>query len=140
MKTCNKCQLKLDLSFFHRGGRSPDGHQYDCKDCRRKRVWKDDPSVKKNRQLKSQYGIDLIEYNRMHTKQDGLCAICCNPEKMEIKGKLKKLSVDHCHETGGIRGLLCSRCNSAIGLFDEKPARMQRALTYVFAGGFDGLA
>ena len=61
----------------------------------------------------------------MHDAQGGLCAICGRkqPEKW--------LAVDHDHETGVIRGLLCSRCNSGLGQFKDNPDRLRLAADYL---------
>jgi len=62
------------------------------------------------------YGIDTETYNEMLLKQSNVCAICFLPEsKKHQNGKICKLAIDHCHKTGKIRGLLCSKCNTGIG-------------------------
>lgn len=77
------------------------------------------------------YGLSLAEFQEINAKQNGRCAICGSlPE--EAKGhRSKRLYIDHCHETGVVRGLLCSRCNSAIGYFDHNPTLMTNAAQYV---------
>lgn len=69
----------------------------------------------RNKGLVRKYGITEHDYQRMHEKQGGLCVICGNPEK----AKNRRLAVDHCHGTGRIRGLLCGRCNGALGWFEK---------------------
>ena len=64
---------------------------------------------------------------QLFIKQDGCCAICGQPEK-ELKSKL---SLDHCHITGRIRGLLCNRCNLFIGLAKDNVYVLQAAIDYV---------
>lgn len=84
--------------------------------------------------LDTRYGITLEKYNEMLKQQDGHCAIC--PARPEEVGTL---CVDHDHscclgpKTCGLclRGLLCSRCNAAIGLFDDNTDRMREAAGYV---------
>jgi len=75
--------------------------------------------------LTRKYDITLAEYEEMHEAQEGVCAICFEPET----GKM--LAVDHCHTTGAIRGLLCSHCNTALGKFRDDPARLQSAINYL---------
>lgn len=64
--------------------------------------------------LKKEYGITLEEYNRMWEEQDGKCGICGKPETSVVRGSLCWLSVDHCHDNGHVRGLLCAHCNRAL--------------------------
>jgi hypothetical protein len=62
------------------------------------------------------YGISAEEYVRMYNKQDGKCAICHQPETtLDKNGNVKILAVDHCHDTGTVRELLCYSCNSMLG-------------------------
>ena len=65
-------------------------------------------------QLKRQYGISPADYDALLAKQDGVCATCGKPSE-------ETLCVDHCHETGTIRGLLCRQCNFALGCFKDEP-------------------
>lgn len=69
----------------------------------------------RNKGLRSKYGITEQEYQAMHFEQNGLCAICRQPEKAINR----RLGVDHCHKTGRIRALLCGRCNGALGWFEK---------------------
>ena len=60
-----------------------------------------------------------IEYKNMLEKQNGVCAICHNPERrLKKDGTPRLLSVDHNHETGKIRGILCARCNQTMGTIE----------------------
>lgn len=77
------------------------------------------------------FGIKPEEYQRLHDSQGGRCAICNSPESETRNGKVKMLAVDHCHETGKIRGLLCCPCNQAIGKMRDDPAIMRRAADYI---------
>lgn len=67
------------------------------------------------------YGISVAEYAEMYRLQDGKCAICHQPETGKDKhGNGKVLAVDHCHETGAVRELLCYSCNSMLGQARDK--------------------
>lgn len=82
--------------------------------------------------LKQAFGISLAEYERMFRVQNGVCAICRRPEMaLSTVRKLKSLSVDHDHETGQIRALLCQKCNSTLGYMDDDPARLRAAADYI---------
>lgn len=76
--------------------------------------------------LKHLYGMTLDQYENLLAEQEGKCRICRNacPEG-------KYLSVDHCHKTGKIRGLLCSRCNVALGCFKDSTDNLEAAILYL---------
>lgn len=90
-----------------------------------------DPNYGRDKWFKRHYGIDLAWYEAQHTKQGGVCAICREPETALIKGRLIQLSVDHCHEEGHVRGLLCMVCNRGLGFFKHDPERLQGAIEYL---------
>ena len=76
--------------------------------------------------VKKLYGIEPEQYKQMHVDQDGKCAIC------GVEPKTKRgLHIDHCHDTGVIRGLLCGGCNTGIGLLQENPEIMTKAIEYL---------
>ena len=94
----------------------------------KKRYDKDKISgVYHNKKLQKLYGISLLDYNKILKSQNGCCAIC----KSDPSEESKKLVVDHCHETGIIRGLLCERCNFALGLIFDSPAIANRLADYL---------
>jgi hypothetical protein len=74
------------------------------------------------------YGISMQEYRRLWLKQNGVCAICRQPEHSE---RNNLLTVDHDHVSGHVRGLLCSHCNRAIGLLQDDPKVITAAAAYV---------
>ena len=76
--------------------------------------------------LKRKYGITPEEYDKLLAEQGGGCAICGRPPTPGIS-----LHVDHDHVTGAIRGLLCFRCNNALGDFDDDHDRLRAALSYL---------
>lgn len=86
-----------------------------------------DPVAKWAYMLQYKFGITVEKYEEMFKKQEGKCLICKRPPS----GRFKRLAVDHCHKTGEIRGLLCSRCNRAIGYFYDDPALLQQAVDYL---------
>lgn len=83
-----------------------------------------------DRKLKTRYGIDRSIYNLMLASQNGLCLICNKQHSVE-----KPLNVDHCHQRGTIRGLLCGLCNRGLGLFNDDMVVLQRAINYLKQNG-----
>lgn len=120
-RKCSKCRVIKSKEFFK---------PYDwkltspyCAICRKTHSTKD---YHKNRShLKTRFGITIEEYNLMFLQQNNCCAICYK------ESKSKRLAVDHCHITGKIRGLLCSKCNQGIGLFYENIESLKRAILYL---------
>ena len=84
--------------------------------------------VAKNYKLIRSYGIGIDEYNNLYKKQEGRCAICKRPGGT---GRAETLVVDHDHETGFIRGLLCPQCNVGIGGLQENKRIIIAALFYL---------
>jgi len=78
--------------------------------------------------LRQRYDLAIEDYDAMFASQKNLCAICQRPERVEYK---RRLSVDHNHKTGKVRGLLCHHCNTAIGKFDDDPNLLDAASLYL---------
>ena len=71
--------------------------------------------------------MTLLEYELRLARQNGACAICKKTPKRRL------LCVDHCHVTGKVRGLLCKKCNSGLGFYDDDAKRMQAGVDYLTA-------
>lgn len=69
------------------------------------------------------YGMTEVDYNFMFEYQQGQCGVC----KTHQRDLSRALAVDHCHKSGRVRGLLCSRCNTAIGLLKDSRLFIERA-------------
>lgn len=89
------------------------------------------PDVYRAQDLKKGFGITLEEYQRLFVAQNGLCAICGQPERDTRNGKVKWLAVDHDHADDHIRGLLCSSCNTGLGKFGDSIECLEAALAYL---------
>jgi len=76
------------------------------------------------------YGITVAEYDRLYAEQAGGCAICG-----ESCPTGRRLAVDHDHDTGRVRGLLCARCNNGLGNFQDDPDRLRLAVAYLTREG-----
>lgn len=86
----------------------------------------------RNHRYKRVFGISSDEYQAMHDKQKGLCASCSRPETARTRsGRTRRLSVDHSHETGRVRELLCSRCNTIAGLANESTETLRMIIAYI---------
>lgn len=88
----------------------------------------------RHKERERKFGITSETYSLMLQRQNGVCAICGNPETATRFGVVKALSVDHCHATGRIRGLLCSDCNTGIGKLKDNVTILQNAIRYLGLG------
>lgn len=147
MKQCTKCKEEQPLDQFHNDYKRSDGKYPQCRTCRAERRKKDywnnldavreyqnDPEVKLRRVERDymrKYGITLDDYNKMFEEQDGGCAICGDT-------KDERLHVDHNHDTGEVRGLLCNNCNRALGLLQDSPYIVSTAYKYLTKRGHYG--
>ena len=156
-KICTKCRIEKPPSAFHKDSRAKDGLSSHCKSChavssaayrkttRGKAKHRGYAKVhrattkgrlsQRNGHYKYSYGkgMSIEKYDEMFSAQGGLCAICGNPETRVVKstGRVRELDVDHNHETGQIRELLCHCCNVAIGLLKHDKVRLSKAVTYL---------
>lgn len=98
---------------------------------------KANPERYRDAQLKCCYGIGVAEYDRMLASQGGVCASCLKPETALANGRwkrtteTKRLAVDHDHNTGRVRGLLCGACNRALGALKDNIDTVRRLATYL---------
>lgn len=139
-KFCSRCQLDQPFDMFHRSSKSSDGRQGYCKSCvvqyqrdnaeavrAHGRKWYHDNKGKdkiRDTRLQRLYGISLVEYRRKYNKQNGVCAICKG-----INDDGSDLAVDHDHETGEVRELLCRACNLMIK--SERPSILEAGARYL---------
>jgi hypothetical protein len=158
MKTCTKCGLEKPLTEFYRASGTRDGLRGDCKACFQARAKARYPLVRderiaatlrwreqnperyrenqrrmrnspqgKERQraghLKRKYGITIEQYDELLAAQGGRCAICRREPRPDIS-----LHLDHDHESGQLRGILCFRCNNALGDFDDDLGLLRSAI------------
>lgn len=152
-KVCSRCPEKgeQDLENFSKNRHKRDGLTDWCKSCVADyhKVWYTDNKLTKDGQnrsyyhankdrfreyaLLSKYGLTLEGYDLLYEQQSGVCALCGQPETARDgrSGQVRRLAVDHCHETGRIRGLLCYRCNHLIGCLGDNPASIEHVLEYM---------
>lgn len=145
-KICRVCREKKPLSEFNKHGGSQ-GLRRDCKACQKK--WSHDyyktiaveERIKRkihrkqnmgqyrNSEYKRKFGITLDDYNQMFENQKGKCMICGTTKGYPNTGR--RLAVDHDHETGKVRALLCGNCNTGISHFMHDPDLMEKAIDYL---------
>lgn len=89
------------------------------------------PGARRENSLHKYDGMTTTRYNEMFTTQRGVCIVCSQPETQMRLGKLRPLVVDHHHDSGIVRGLLCSRCNTMIGYARENAEHLRKAADFV---------
>lgn len=140
MKTCSQCRNELPVTEFYRQARGKDALQSKCKACcRAYRAEWEARNVERMRiyyrrkALKDRYGQDAPElFGRLMEKQRGVCAICRKPETAVGRGGVgQRLAVDHDHETGEVRGLMCRVCNQTLGAMGDNIQGVMRFVEYL---------
>lgn len=156
-KICRNCGRDLPRDEFYKASKSKDGLKWNCKECDRekasdyyrknedrvrknvRRYKKDNPErvkawdrKKKNvtaaARRRHAYGLSEDDYERMLVKCGGMCESCGrDPWEVSSRGP----HVDHCHETGRVRGILCFRCNTGLGHFRDSIEDMENAVAYL---------
>ena len=146
-KKCSSCKVDKPLIEFHKKKELKDGFRSKCKICISK--WQQEhyskPDIKKARierqrkpeyrlqqrkhHLKKYYGITLDDYDTMLKSQNNSCATC--KTKTPSGTSTKYFHVDHCHTTNKVRGLLCSRCNMALGILKEDMDVLSNLILYL---------
>ena len=120
LKRCRECGItattKDGLKHFLKDPSSKHGVKSICTNCNRDYLFR------------KKYGITLPEYNNMLDSQSGMCKIC-NSDK--AGGRYGRFHVDHCHNTGKVRGLLCHNCNRAIGMMNDDISVLKNAIIYL---------
>ena len=152
MKKCTKCHTAKETSSFSKRINTKSGLSAWCKPCanaysiawyksnpekqrEKKRLWRQNNPDKAKHQYRQDalknYGLSIEDWEVLFKNQNGLCAICEQPQAVCLNGELKRLAVDHCHLTGKVRGLLCDNCNKGLGLFKDQPKLLNRASEYL---------
>lgn len=164
MKHCKRCGRVKPLSDFYREKGCRDGHRPECKTCNlaaRKAKYQENPTKEIERvkqwqrrnpervadyqrryraenkmairegHLRRKFAMTIEDYEAMLVAQGGACAICLEPPNAG-----ESLHVDHHEGRGGVRGILCVRCNNALGQLREDLESAQRAVEYLESNGF----
>ncbi|KPC68625.1 hypothetical protein ADL35_42840 [Streptomyces sp. NRRL WC-3753] len=110
-KRCPQCEKVKPHSDWERNRSSSDGWASYCRAERNRTGY-----------FKRKYGLAPAELDAMIAEQQGVCCICLTAPAEHV---------DHCHETGRVRGVLCFSCNAALGQFKDRPDAIRRAAAYV---------
>lgn len=122
-KDCARCGKDFELTEFHKNPQRKDKRGSYCKNCVRE--------LSADRHKKTyfeKYGLTAEQYEKMAEEQNHQCKVCGQPAENE---RYKKLSIDHCHKTKEVRGLLCSMCNTGLGMFKDDPVKLLNAAKYL---------
>ncbi len=129
LKRCPECGETKDRSEFTRNAQSSDGLSVYCRACRtamKRAAYLANRDEMRLRKRAQQFGITVDRLKELIKDQDNGCAICgrqCSTGKA--------LALDHDHETGAFRGLLCASCNRALGYLQDSPGVVRAALAYL---------
>ena len=152
MKQCTKCLQVKSFAEFHNDKHKKDNLHTQCKECHSLRnktkrktdiVWREMQAQRakqyrekypdknrdtiRNSTLKAKYGITSKEYDTLFESQGYKCAVC-GSSKNQVYGKMP---VDHCHNTGKVRGILCQSCNVTLGKVEEKEEILLALIEYL---------
>lgn len=154
MKKCSVCHEEKDFTEFYKRNASPDGLAYECNKCHKirnkgrqrqdyksrwyqdnkdqlsekaKEYYKDNKNVRRLTLANKLYGVSAEEYFSLYEKYSSSCAIC----KVSEEKLARFLNIDHDHETGEVRGLLCNSCNLGLGVFKDNKELLKKAWEYL---------
>ena len=122
-KVCTKCSIEKPLENFYENKAGYPASK--CKPCHAE--YQKEYRSKNDKAyfytVKARYNIDREQYNEMRDNQESKCKICSKEPK--------RLYIDHCHDSGKIRGLLCHQCNSGLGMFKDNINNLKNAVRYL---------
>lgn len=124
-KQCTGCGEFKERQAFHRATACSSGLRSRCIECEKS-------NTHHHSRIRFRvFGINPDTYLKLIENQKNLCACCGQPEKRMRKGEVKRLAVDHNHQSGTIRGLICQDCNLGIGCFEDSSNRLLQAVLYL---------
>jgi len=142
-KDCNEVKESSEYYYskvrFYKSTGLPTRYSY-CKACQIIRVklhnFENKKEIQNHKRIKA-YGISTEDYEAMYKKQKEVCKICKHRRvQLGRSGNIMALNIDHNHDTGRVRGLLCHKCNLSLGNFEDKVAYLLRAIYYLLRDRF----
>jgi hypothetical protein len=142
VKTCYRCGIEQPLTNFYRHKGMKSGRLNLCRTCKVTEYdrWRRDNPERFARTARARaikkYGITVAEYDAIALSQGGVCVGCHGTGEDGLRKATRSgrsLVVDHDHDTGAVRGLLCSQCNLAIGNAKDDPVILRRLAAYLEA-------
>ena len=133
MRQCKTCKELKPITEYSIDKRWRNTYKLDCKSCYNKKKRDNyNPQKRKLDGIKTLYGLSYENLLQMYSDQQGCCSICQTPISL-IAGKTKigKVHVDHCHSTGKVRGLLCTKCNTLLGMANDSKQILTAAINYL---------
>ncbi len=112
MKICTKCKEEKEDWQFYTDNCKRDSLSSTCRKCHQK--------MARESKLHERYGITIKQYELMLKSQNGVCAICGQPEIRKINGEVCRLAIDHKHIPFKVRGLLCNDCNIQLRMLEKE--------------------
>ena len=129
-KVCTKCGSEKPLKEFHKDKQKKDGYYSSCAKCsisQSKLYARAHRKEVRLNNMKYTTGISKEIYAQLSKEQDNVCAICGRSNV----DPTRNLSVDHCHDTRLVRGLLCTKCNFGLGYFNDDEVLLLKAIDYL---------
>lgn len=133
MKVCTKCGLQKNEESFYKLKSGKNGIHPWCKECVKiaNKSWaQTNPDKRKEikkRHTAKKYGLSIEEFDSLLHSQGGVCAVCGSTDEKYSRS----LAVDHCHKTGKVRGLLCTRCNQLLGSAEDSTELLKNLIHYL---------
>jgi hypothetical protein len=124
-RICPKCRIERPFDAYRDRGWGPSGQ---CVSCRGSQPSASTEAARRGK-LKHRYRITQPQYDALLVRQGGMCAICGRPQA--ARAISARLYVDHDHETGEVRGLLCLHCNAMLGCANDDPEVLLAAIVYL---------
>ena len=145
-KRCSRCGITKPVDRFYNDCTQKDGKTRRCQDCAKvvSKTWRETDSGRAREKWRAasrkydrgtglfrKYGIDDSDYERILKSQGGRCAVCKVLAENSKGRNPGRLVVDHDHVSGLVRGLICSPCNTGLGLLGDDPLKLEAAVLYL---------